>query len=203
MEKLNLPFFYQLGAQLGPLTKSILTENNRLEIGFAANLAEGYVSALMTAKSFASLNVCRPAGYQLLSAIADVKKWLNETPPDNRKDIDISIDMKFWTLVNKAKEFETILLAELQTLGTYLVTIKGIYSIAGLVNNAEYMLPDSIRLKVRQNVVDELRQSGMCLAFDVPTASAFHILRATEIILHEYYICVCKPLKKKTTQKLG
>jgi hypothetical protein len=65
------------------------------------------------------------------------------------------------------------------------------------------MLPDSIRLKIGQNVIDELRQSGRCLAFDVPTASGFHILRATEIVLHEYYMNVCKPKDPKRLENWG
>lgn len=46
----------------------------------------------------------------------------------------------------------------------------------------------------------EVRQSGMCLAFDCATASAFHMMRATESVMHDYYIVCCKPTSK---QKLG
>jgi len=203
MEKLNLNFFYQLGAQLNPITNFIPTENNRIDIWLASGRAESFLIALMTNKSFAPLTVCRPAGTQLLNAISGVKKWMNETPPEKWKEKQWAADQTFKMVVDKAKEFETILGAELQTLGTYVVSQKGIYSIAGLVNFTEYMLPDSIRLKMGQDVINEIRQSGMCLAFDVPTASAFHILRATEIILHEYYISVCKPEKNNRLDNWG
>jgi hypothetical protein len=203
MEKLNLPFFYQLGAQLSPLTEFIPDDNNRAAIYLAAYLAKGPIAELMTSKSFATLTVCRAAGGQFLNAIVDVQKWISETPIDKFRAKDTEADTKFEILINKAKEFETILLAELQTLGTYHVTQKGIYSTAGLVDNTENMLPDSIRLKVEQNVVDELRQSGRCLAFDVPTASGFHILRATEIVLHEYYLDVRKPENKERLENWG
>jgi len=197
MERLSLPFFYQMGAQVNPLTKFTPDINNRILIHFASFPAHSYVYTILT--SYASLTVCRAAGTELINAILEVQKWINVTPPNKWKDIDAKVDVLFSNVVNKAKEFETILSAELQTLATYRVTEKGIYSTSGLIDNAENMLPESIKIKISKDVVEELRQSGRCLAFDVPTASGFHILRATEAVLHEYYLIVCKP---KTEAKL-
>jgi hypothetical protein len=34
----------------------------------------------------------------------------------------------------------------------------------------------------------DIRQAGRCLAFELPTAAGFHIMRATESILRDYYV---------------
>jgi hypothetical protein len=51
--------------------------------------------------------------------------------------------------------------------------------------------------KIDEKVVIELRESGKCLAFDCATASGFHVMRATELVLHKYYTKICKPKSNK------
>ncbi len=193
MEKVSLPFFYQLGAQLNPLTKFTPTSDNRVDIFLASFPTHTYVHGLMTSPTFSTLTVCRAPGLQLIDAILAVQQWMRDTPADKWTDKNASADAKFKDVIDKAKQFETVLSAELQTVESYHVSQKGIYSTAGLMENAENMLPPSLRSRIGKDVIQELRQSGRCLAFDVPTASGFHILRATELVLHEYYINVCKP----------
>jgi hypothetical protein len=36
-------------------------------------------------------------------------------------------------------------------------------------------------------VLYDLSQAGRCLAFDVPTAVAFHVFRATQAVMKDYY----------------
>jgi len=64
-------------------------------------------------------------------------------------------------------------------------------------------LPESILKKISNEIVEEIRQSGRCLAFDVATASAFHIMRATESVIHKYYLQVCKPEPEKKLANWG
>lgn len=132
-------------------------------------------------------------GIELINAILEVQKWMNKTPPDRWMEVDPLVGVQFSNVINKAKEFETVLTAELQTLATYHVTQKGIYSTADLIERADNTLPASVLPKISRAVKEEIKQSGRCLAFDSGTACAFHIMRAVEAVMHEYYIAICKP----------
>lgn len=191
MEKISLPFFYEVGASLGPLAKLSPDPNNRIPIYLASFQVHRYVYTLLT--SFASLAVCRGKAIQLINAIIEAQKWMNQREPDRWKETDHNADVSFQNVVNNAKDFETILSAELQTLASYHVTQKGAYSTPDLIERAELTLTESVRTKLSSQIIGEIRQSGRCLAFDNPTASGFHIMRAVEAVMHQYYIAVCKP----------
>lgn len=202
MEKLNLPIFYELGAELNPLTEMNIGPETRLDAIVASFSVERHVRFLL--ESFSTLCVCRIAGEELLAAIDNVTQWFRDTSKelDEVKKPSTSTDIIFAQVIGKAKKFETVLSAELQTLATYHVTQKGIYSTTDLIDHAENILPLAVLEKIGVEVVEEIRQSGRCLAFDCATASAFHIMRASEAVMHEYYISVCKP-KPKPQKRLS
>jgi len=201
MEKINLPFFYQCGAQLNPLTKLTVNVNDRIPIYMASFPAHSYVYTLLDA--FPVLTVCRSTGAELIKAILEMQKWVKDTPAEKLRELDSSVDPLFGDVVDKARQFETIVIAELQTLATYHVTQKGAYSTPDLIDRAEVTLPQSIQDKIPENVRDEIRECGRCLAFDNPTASGFHIIRAVEGIMHLYYLTVCKPTKQDRLESWG
>lgn len=196
MEKISLPFFYQLGSQLKPLTEYEVRADNRVQIFIACVFVKGNIRLLLD--QFTTLTVCRTAGEELINAIGNIEKWWKETAPDDMSKPNYSVDAEFRQVVNKAKEFQVVLSAELQTLATYHVTQKGIYSTTDLIERAENILPRPVLVKMSPQVIEEIKQSGRCLAFDSATASAFHILRATEALMHQYYISMCKPSPKPT-----
>lgn len=194
MKKINLPFFYHLGALLNPLTEFTVEPSNRVDILIASIGVQGNVMFLLN--SFSTLTVCRNCGEQLIGVIEGVREWMRTTPSDKWAKPDMSADAKLRQVVSKAKEFETVLSAELQTLATYQATQKGIYSTADLIERAENILPAPVLAKISSEIIEEIRQSGRCLAFDCATACAFHIMRATEAVMHKYYIFVRKPKPK-------
>ena len=194
MEKISLPFFYQLGSQLNPLTKFEYSPEKRVDLLIVSAQAQISVTNLIT--SFPALNVCRDTMAQLDDAHKECWTWFQKVDKNKISDEDSSADQKFRNIIEKAKGFEIVLSAELQTLAVYHVTQKGIYSTADLIDRAERILPESALPKLSQSVQEEIRQSGKCLAFDSGTACAFHIIRAVEMVMHEYYLKVCKPSPK-------
>ena len=195
MERINPLFFYQLGALLRPLTEMEAEALTRVDIWHASLDVDPVVRSLLD--FYSALTVCRRTGVELINTIAEVGKWMQETPAKEWQKEDYSVDTKFRQLIYKAKEFQTVLSEELQTLVTYHATQKGNYDTTGLIERAENILPESLRNRISSNVVEEIRQSGRCLAFDNSTASGFHIIRATEAIMHQYYVFVCKPQSEK------
>jgi hypothetical protein len=201
MERINLPFFYQLGTQLSSLTKMIVVEpTKRLEVYINCITLRPTLNYLFS--SFSALTVCRPTGNDLISAIDDIEGAFQahigigqtkETETGFSIDVDVTVSAMYQRVLSTAKKFETVLSEELQTLATYHVTQKGIYLTPHLIDRAELVLPPDVLLKTDQRTKDEIRESGRCLAFDNFTASGFHIIRATECVIHKYYLAVCNP----------
>jgi hypothetical protein len=202
MEKINLPFFYQLGSQLNPLGKMKTTPQNRIEIFIAGITVRNSILGLLNWAG--GLKVCYSGARALLDAINEMEKWaLNLKLPGDWTKEDTSVDRKFQQIIDKAKNFETVLSEELLTLSAYCATQKGIYSTSDLIDHAERVFPSSVLEKLSEPVVQEVAHGGRCLAFDIPTASGFHMLRATEAVLHEYYVAVCKPKSKSKLENWG
>jgi hypothetical protein len=202
MEKIDLPFFYTLGAGLRPLSE-VNSRMDRTEILIRSFRAKDQLEPLLA--TWPGLTVCRRDGLALLEAI---DKWEAlweslhleeaEKPLAKGRFGRVAAD-----LASKAKAFETVLSAELQTLAAYYVTQKGIYSTPDLIERADNTLPESSRDRIPAGAQEEIRQSGRCLAFDNATACGFHMMRATEIVLHEYYLAVCKPTNKARLDSWG
>lgn len=199
MEKLDLPFFYELGSQLRPLTEKEVNPGTRMDIMLVAWEVEWTVGALL--ESFSGLSVCRTSGEELLSGIKSLTNWFTSAKPADRQGDNPSVDYKFRMVISKAKKFETVLSEELKLLAAYHVSQIGAYSIPILVDRAEEMLPISVLRNINSDVRDEIRGSGRCFAFGLPTASAFHIMRATEAVMYDFYLAACKP-EPKPTQRL-
>src|SRR5262249_45791089 len=49
----------------------------------------------------------------------------------------------------------------------------------------------------------EIRQAGKCIAFDLPTAAGFHLLRALENVIQSYYDSVTKGRARPATGTMG
>ncbi|MCJ7514871.1 MAG: hypothetical protein MUO89_02725 [Dehalococcoidia bacterium] len=201
MEKLNVIFFYELASHLSPLAAMTPTQTNRFDILIHANQLKPYLQNLFPSQML--LNVCKNAAEQLVSEIDSSVTWFTNATSDEKTKADSSIDQMFTQLVSQAKAFEVVLSAELNTLDTFIITQKGIYVTKDLIRQAEKILPESALIKLTPEVQIEVRESGKCLAFDVPTASGFHILRATEAVLYQYYLAVCKPRPKKKLDNWG
>jgi len=195
MERINLPFFYQLGAELSPLARLDPNGARRLDVFIAAIGVRGDLQTLLD--TYSTLNVCRAAGCELLDAIDAVQQWFRDTTPDQLRETVVLTDSALRQAISKAKKFETVLSAELGVLAAYHVTSKGAYSTADLIEKAENVLSESVRAKVPQEALEEIKQAGRCLALDSPTASGFHMMRALETVLHQYYLSVCKPKSDK------
>jgi hypothetical protein len=194
VEKVSLPFFYELGAVLSPLAQMNPDTATKVQVFVAAIRLKSQLGFLL--QTFSTLTVCRAAALELLKAFEDVEQWFRTAGAEQLKEALGPTDFKFRHVIAKAKQCETVLSAELQTLATYHATQKGIYSTPDLIERAENVFPDTIRDRLTPETVEEIRQSGRCLAFDSATACGFHIMRATETVLHEYYVAVCKPKPK-------
>lgn len=83
-------------------------------------------------------------------------------------------------------KFETILISELQSISSYIVTKKGGFDIASMVDSGRSFFSTSLESKV-PSAVEDVSQAMRCIAFEVPTAAGFHLHRANEAVLRVYW----------------
>jgi hypothetical protein len=102
-----------------------------------------------------------------------------------------------------AKEFEIVFSAELETTDTYYVSEKGIYSTSRLIEKAELIFSSDIRAEMPPQAISDVQQAGKCLAFDLDTACGFHIVRATESMIHQYYVTVTSGTLRRKDRNWG
>lgn len=196
VEKINLPFFYQLGALLNPLTKMQVEPKDRIDFLLAAVNAKATIVELC--KMDVGLSVCILSAKALMEAVdQSFDAWKATVSKEKTKDSEDNLDAACKLVIERAKTFETVLSQELPMLSAYYVTQTGIYKTSDLIERAAKDIPEPILDKLNSSIIYEVTQAGRCLAFDVPTACGFHMLRATEAVLHEYYIAVCKPKNQK------
>jgi hypothetical protein len=84
--------------------------------------------------------------------------------------------------------FESSLEDDLTRLPTYVVEQVGAYSSDELIASAIHVIPRNIRRTgvLPQQTLTDVQAAGACLAFDLPTACAFHVFRATDAMLRKY-----------------
>jgi hypothetical protein len=73
-------------------------------------------------------------------------------------------------------------------MAVFSVEKKGIYQTEDLIDHADEHLPESARGRIQPQAKTDLIAAGRCLAFNIPTASAFHVWRALEIVFGAYYV---------------
>jgi len=138
------------------------------------------------------LNFTTQAALRLYRALTEIvpEKWEDITAEFTARTANHEEGINFWLITEvreAAKEFETVLRNECQLMDTYFISKKGVYSTKDLVDSAHHQIPESSRSHLSDQSKLDFDQAGKCIALDVPTAAAFHLLRGTEVLVREYY----------------
>lgn len=82
--------------------------------------------------------------------------------------------------------------AELGGFEAYVVTPKRL-DVTKLLDTVYDLFAPDVYWLLPEIAMHDFAEAGKCIAFECPTAAAFHILRATESVLRDYY---CRMIKK-------
>jgi len=185
MQRVNEFNFYDLATQIHPLTEIGTSEVKYGDVFFQWFQARDALNQMFRQRP---LTVSLSAANELYDSITEFvpEKWPEAigrlgTPEDR--------DMEGWEvskISEAAKKFETVLAAECQVLDTYFVSKKGAYSTADLVERAHICF-GAMAAKLPDQAKSDFDQAGKCMAFDLPTACAFHIVRGSEAVIRKYY----------------
>ncbi len=184
MQRLNGYIFYQLGYYLKPL-ETIEEGKKLLEVSSTIYFAKAWLDWFLADK-VVPIAFSKETGYNLSRALAKlVPGQLTEIPTD-KLEYELSWQ-DVYPIKNSLKEFQIVWQTELGKMDTYFISQKGIYSTSDLIERADNVLPMEIANVLQGSIRSDLRQAGRCLAFDLATAAGFHIIRALEGVLRDFY----------------
>jgi hypothetical protein len=92
---------------------------------------------------------------------------------------------------------------ELDRLPTFTVIAKGNLDVHRLVGGASSGYPKAVLELLDRFITDEIDYAGKCLAFELPTSSGFHILRAVETGMKAYVHAASGALPKMNQRNWG
>jgi hypothetical protein len=115
-----------------------------------------------------------------------ISYWISGAKNENLLTRTITLNDRL-LLTGLASAFENEFARETQEISIFAVTQKGIYSTRSLIESAQKKFPENLLRLMSENTISDLQEAGRCLAFERPTACAFHICRATEALMLTYY----------------
>jgi hypothetical protein len=185
VKKLNTYDIYRFAMNVHPLTQLTHVDEMKFsDIFLTLYNADFMLERQVEHETLFSPSLKRSAG-AVLRAMFNLGK-----PPDGIWGVgpDDAVDKyKLQRVVESAKNFETVLSNEMPGLATYYVSTKGIYSTDDLISHADLQIPESLRSLIEAKAVEDIQQAGKCLAYEVSTASAFHMWRAVETVMCTYF----------------
>lgn len=180
MQRINQYNFYEFGGVLHPLSE-LDRDMGELDVLLTVEPAQKWLNRILN-NELVPLTICKRDAEALRQEIETVidRVSLDSETPTKILGVDI------YRLRSALDRFEHVFSSELQSLATYYVSEKGLYSTQSLVDSAEKAFPIKVQAQISDAARDDFRAAGKCLAFDLPTAAAFHIFRSIEAVLRDY-----------------
>ena len=190
-------YLYNLGANLSAL-KSLTNETKSSEALLKLYIAETHLREFLYQSVF-RVKTSLPKGRELLvtleNARSEAEANLHGSPSQ-----DSEIGWRVYTISAAVTTFEAVLAAELGFSDLFIAPKRGAFDTSDLTENGQLLFASELQAKVPAAIPD-VKQAGRCIAFDLPTAAAFHLHRANEIVLRQYYDTVTggKPHPERPT----
>lgn len=197
MIRIDANFIYQLGASIHPI-QDIPSDASRMEVLRRIWSIDEWLDVLLN-KSVFRLITSWTKGNELRQTVKRIYDSLLVEGVDMTAQLDRS---DYYTLTTQARDFETILGAELQWGQLFLVQPKGGYELHQLTENGIVIFPSMLAEKVPEAVQDA-KEAARCIAFALPTAAAFHLHRLHELVLRRYYDTVTSGKQRPEKRNIG
>lgn len=193
VERINQFSFYELGRVLRQLRVPDRDNIRAHEIFSPLFRARGVVVGLLKGDPI-PLTVSKQCAQQLQGAIQGVcDRFFYPAKPDGSREFsfpenDVVIQSWEWSSITSALEhFEAVFAEEMREAATYYVPRRGIFYTPALVDTADETFPMEIAGFIPEKSKADWRAAGRCLAFNLLTASGFHVARSVEGTLESYY----------------
>jgi hypothetical protein len=90
-----------------------------------------------------------------------------------------------------AKQIQTTLLAEARGQVAFITREKR-FAVDKLLEDVGALMPVGIFDQLKDDAKLDFSEAGRCIAFEVPTAAGFHLMRGTEAVLRDFYLRTVK-----------
>lgn len=181
MKKINIIDFYQMGNWLGYLRLINAGKPTADTTKYLYNAQLWLEVICKHPQNIIELKLTKPAAWDLLNIVTKLLSKLvileigSELQPDEVHNLNAALT-----------RFEFILVEETRELATFYVSTKSIFSTSMLISDAEKVFQENELKRIPKNAIDDIKRAGRCIAFELPTASGFHALRALEAVTLEY-----------------
>jgi hypothetical protein len=163
---------------------SLFPVQGKLEAIFDQSIYGGYLRA------------SRDAAFSLHSQISEIMGD-HETWTERKVS-----EFQVISLREKKDKFKTVLLADLNVLPSYLVSMKDSFDIAILVEAGHKLFPSSLLAKAPETEKDA-KEVGRALAFELATACGFHTFRVLESVVRRYWDAATSGADRPRLETLG
>lgn len=173
MNRIDVGWWYRLAMTLIPLKALSLDERGDWLRLLA--YADGMLTQLLS-KSFYPIRASWPACHEL-------RERMRQLTGTGEGAGSGSIEAVGWA----AARLENVLLEEVGTLDVYIPSDKGAYSSTILAEEGHKALGDEALGVVSEDTARDFDEAGRCLAFGLATAAGYHVMRATESVIRQWY----------------
>lgn len=187
MFKLNGSFFIAGGAHINAV-RSISESSKLSEVWSVVWDAEQWLDATLNQNIF-RLKTSLPAAQNALAQVRVLKTQIESSfHGGGFTEDEVGAQHKF-ALSTAWESFDTLLRAEMAVSDFYFVDSKGCFDTSRLIDEGIKLFPEDLPSKVPAAIPD-CESAGRCIAFDLPTAAAFHLHRINETVLRAYFSSV-------------
>lgn len=116
---------------------------------------------------------------------------------------DLLGEIEAQDLSEAARKFENVLESRLSDMKIYYVSQTEWFSTDTLVEQGEKLLPSKVSWRLSDYAKNEMRQAGRCIAFELPSAAGFHIIRTLESVIRDYYDVVTNGKARPKNESMG
>lgn len=183
MQRVDGAYLYELGESLRAIKNIKQEDTDRLEIMLTLYGPRDKLT------SFLYNSIFHSALRSLMAPATSFLAIVRELAPEFSETVNYQEVIPSWriaTLQREFEKFEAVLLAALQTADLYYVSPKGGFDTQALTDGGSALFPADLEAKAPEALKD-VTAAARCIAFELPTAAAFHLLRATEAVLRRYF----------------
>jgi len=186
MNHVHLIAFYYIGAHLYPLRETKEGEEI-LKTWSKLSIAKSWLDNFFDETKHISMPHAKEAAKVLYEHIQKILNRLSLTdidfPDKNKEPITFNESVFLGEFI---KRFEQEFRFTSRDLNVFSVAEIGTHSTTKLLQDAHLNLSADIRARLSDEVISDIKAAGRCLAFNIPTAAGFHILRAVEPLILQY-----------------
>lgn len=192
MNPINCSYIYNIGQTLERLS-ALKADSTLDEVAQICLRAYGSLQGIRDQNIFA-LPLSKNAATEVLSVLDNMWAKFESRRDEQLGQEDVG-------LVFQAKtNFETVLKAEWDKEAVFAVYVKRAFDSTVLVWDGLRLFPPNLGKLVPEATVD-FQSAAKCIAFELPTAAAFHLCRGFEAVVRRLFESKCGPLPSKPADR--